>query len=206
MIRMRDKNQNYIQFYKQFRKVVCRKTKLSRLLRTTVTVSPTFPSDQLKIVYPRKFREIRGLVIVHYFFPESLMWEVKMGLEVLNLNHLNKKQILEIRIMLSSERNMIKYLFLTNRYTSHEIFGNIVKDSYQAAENLKAFPVNTKVKRPVRKRGYSDKGSLRPRERWLPTHDFSLTAKQNEIEEKRTKLDKVSYRLINYLENWTNLD
>lgn len=204
MIRMRDRNQNYIQFYKQFRKVVSRKTTLSRLLRTTVTDSPTFPSDQLTIVYPRSFREIRGLVIVHYFFPESLKWEVKMGLEELNLNHLNKKQILEIRIMLSSEWNMIKYLYLTDRYTSNEIFGNLVKDAYQAAENLKAFPVSTKVERPVRKRGYSDKGSLRPKEKWLPTHDYSLTAIQNEIEKKHTQLDKVSYHLINYLENWTN--
>lgn len=201
---MRDRNQNYIQFCKQFRKEVSRKTTLSRSLRTTVTDNTTFPSDLLRIVYPRKFREIRGLVIVHYYLPEILMWEVKMGLEDLNLNHLNEKQILEIRILLSSERNMIKYLYLTDRYTSHEIFGNLVKDSYQAAKNLKAFPVSTKVRRTLRKRGYSDKGSLRPRERWLPTHDYSLTALQNEIEKKRTKLDKVSYRLINYLENWTN--
>jgi len=204
MIRMRDRNRNYIQFYKQLEKVVVKKTTLSRLLRTTVSDNPTFPSDQLQIVYPRKFSELQGLALVFHYLPESLYWEIKLGLEDLNLNHLNRKQILELRIMFSSKDNMVKYLYLTQRYTSNEIFGNLVKNGVNSIKNLKIIERSTKVVKPVRKRGYTDKGSLRPREKWLASHDYTLTNLQNEIETKRTRLDKSVIQITNYLENWTN--
>lgn len=43
------------------------------------------------------------------------------------------------------------------------------------------------VRKPQRKRGYHDHGALRPRHTWKPSSDYSLTEKQNEIEEKRSK-------------------
>lgn len=122
----------------------------------------------------------------------------------MNLNHLNRKQILEIRIMFSSKDNMVKYLYLTQRYTSNEIFGNLVKNGVNSVKNLKIIKRSTKVVKPVRKRGYTDKGSLRPKEKWLPSHDYTLTNLQREIEKKRTRLDKSVIQITNYLENWTD--
>jgi len=40
-------------------------------------------------------------------------------------------------------------------------------------------------KYPIRRRGYKDKGGLRPAERWLPSHDYSLTELQQKVEKDR---------------------
>jgi beta-galactosidase beta subunit len=59
---------------------------------------------------------------------------------------------------------------------------------------------STKVVRPQRRRGYNDKGSLRPTEKWLESFDYSFTEEQNN-KEKTLKLHKKTLtRLTKYLE------
>jgi hypothetical protein len=51
-----------------------------------------------------------------------------------------------------------------------------------------------KPKRVIRHRGYRDHGTLRPRDRWLETSDYSFTEEQNLKEEKQQEyLDQVAY-------------
>lgn len=197
---MRDKNLSFIQFCQQVEKFVERKLQLPELLRTTVIDSPTFP-DQFTIVYPRKFKDLQGLTLIHWWLPEKLMWEIHLGLWELSLNHLNEKQKIEIKLMLSSREICLKYLYKTERYTSHEIFGNLLMSGVKTMKYLRLFKRSTKVKRVQRKRGYDDKGSLRPTEKWLPDFDFTLTALQNEKEKINTRRYKIINRLKEYLEN-----
>lgn len=53
-------------------------------------------------------------------------------------------------------------------------------------------------RKPIRRRGYKDKGGLRPAERWLPSHDWSLTRKQQEIEKNREFYDLCVSLLLEY--------
>lgn len=200
MIRMRDKNLNYIQFYKQVEKFVVGKLQLPRMLRTAVINSPTFP-ENLTIRYPRKFSDLQSVVILHWFFPENLMWRTHLDLEDLTLSQFNEKQKLEIKILLSSKENCIKYLYRTKRYSSHEIFGNIINRGFSIVVNMKIIPKSLKVKETQRKRGYDDKGSLRPKDKWLPTYDLTLTVLQNEKEKKITRQRKSIQRITRILEN-----
>lgn len=202
MIQMRDKNQSFIQFCKSVEEVVNRKLQLSRMLRTTVVNSPTFPSE-LKFVYPKKLVGIRGLVIVHWFLPENLMYLIHSDLWEMSFSHFNDKQKLEIAILLSSKENCLKYLYLTERYSMHEIFGNLLDTGIKSSNNLKCYFVTyNKPELPQRKRGYDDKGSLRPRDKWLPTHDYTLTQIQNEKELRIHLTLKSLNHIKKFLENY----
>lgn len=200
MIRMRDKNLNFIQFEKQVEDFLYRKFLLPELLRTAVVITPTF-LEQYFIVYPRKFKEIQGLIVISYYCPESLKWRIWLDLNEMSFSHLNEKQRIEIQILLSSKENMLKYLFLTNRYTSHEIFGNILGEGLKTLKFLRIYRRSTKIVYRLRKRGYDDKGSLRPKEKWLPDSDYTFTNLQNEKEKRSQLRQSVINAILTSLEN-----
>lgn len=197
---MRDKNLNYIQFKEQVSKYLRRELILPELLRTAVTDSPTFPED-LIICYPRKYKELLGLAIVHWYLPDNLKWRIHLDLSERSFSQFNSKQKIEINLMLKNKEIMLKFLYETKRYTSYEIFGNILRTGAKELRGLKYYSKKTVIKRPQRKRGYSDKGSLRPREKWLPSFDFTLTALQNEKEKTSIRIYKSIDRITKFLEN-----
>lgn len=197
MILMRDKNLSFIQFEEQLRKEIERKTSLPKLLRTAVIDNPTLLED-LIILYPRKFKELLGISIYHYYYPENLRWRVLLDLKEKSYSNLNRKQRMEILIVQNSKKDMLLYLYRTRKYSSHEIFGNIIKDGSTSTRQLQVFRENTKVIRTRRKRGYDDKGSLRPKDKWLPQYDFSLTELQQEKEKETDLIIKIINR---YLKN-----
>lgn len=102
----------------------------------------------------------------------------------------------EIGLLLTSEEHCKLFLLETERWTSRSFFGNLMTKS-----KIKNTILQVKVRRdagpivePQRKRGYDDKGHRTPPHRWLPSEDYSLREKQEEIERKRqTLLDTVSY-------------
>jgi len=197
---MRDKNLNFIQFEKQVEDFLYRKLLLPELLRTAVVITPTF-LEQYFIVYPRKFKEIQGLIVISYYCPEPLKWRIWLDLNEMSFSHLNEKQRIEIQILLSSKENMLKYLFLTNRYTSHEIFGNILGEGLKTLKFLRIYRRSTKIVYRLRKRGYDDKGSLRPKEKWLPDSDYTFTDLQNEKEKRSQLRQSVINAILTSLEN-----
>jgi len=191
---MRDKNLSFIQFCNEVDSFLNRKLLLPRLLRTTVINSPTFP-DTLYIRYPRKYRDLMGLVAVHWYLPDNLKWEIHLGIWSMTLSHFNEKQKVELNLMIQSKEMTLKYLYLTRKYSSNEIFGNILGTGLKVLKDLTILPCCTKVQKAIRKRGYDDKGSLRPEVKWLPTHDYYFTLEQNEKEKNITKRNKLIDRL-----------
>lgn len=205
MIQMRDKNLNYIKFVQSVERVVLKMHNRSKDRRTAVVDNPTLV-EEFNIKLPRKFYEIRGLCIhVHYITNEALAWRLRLDLEE-KIRYFDLKKQKELTLLLHSKEVCLKFLYETDRYTSHEIFGNILKQGHDAFCSLKFQRKVYKVNRPQRRRGYNDKGSLRPTEKWLESFDYSFTEEQNN-KEKTLKLHlKTLTRLIKYLEELTPLD
>lgn len=198
MIQMRDKNLNFIQFSQSVEKQLNKKANhYSKDRRTSVIDSPTLV-ENYDLVLPRKFNEVRNLcVIVHFINEDFLKWKLRLDLEN-KITKFDLKKQLELKLLLSSKEKMLTFLYETNKYSSHEIFGNIIGISLQDLNKVKFSKRTTKVRRTQRKRGYDDKGSLRPREKWLECFDWSFTELQNEKERNLN----VHLKTIQYLENF----
>jgi len=156
------------------------------LLRTSVVLSPTFFEDyENHMILPRTLRELTTLTILHYYVEEpQFRLELKFALERVSYF----KENFVLRLMLKSKNQMLYFLFDTNLWTSNELFGNILSTNEKSQKWLKSVKFrkrNKKVSKPKRKRGYDDKGSLRLPHTKKPTHDWSLTELQNDIEQER---------------------
>lgn len=199
MIRMRDKNQNYIQFSEQIESFLRKKTSTIEILRRAVIDSPTFLQDYDIYVPDNKLITLRGLAVISYYVPMTLGWKLRELLEE-KAKKLNFKDNLRLSSLLISKESCLVYLYETQEFSSHEIFGNLLREGLKGLNRLKVFRPRHKVKFPKRKRGYDDKGSLRSSDRWLPDSDYSLTELQMKIEKKtdlhlRTKLYLEKYLL-----------
>lgn len=194
---MRDKNLNYIQFTDQVEEFFRKKTHTIKILREPVVDSPTLLSDFDIKLRSNKLQELRGLAIASYFVPEILGWKIRGHLEE-NLYKLNLKDQKRLFIFLHSKENSIAFLYETREFSSHEIFGNLFLAGLQALKGLRLVPIHLKVKKPQRKRGYDDKGSLRSFDRWLPTEDYTLTEMQLEID----KTQDLHNRTLQFLEHY----
>jgi hypothetical protein len=114
-----------------------------------------------------------------------------LDLEESSFSWLNKEQKVQLSILISSKENMEKFLFETNSCTGSEIFGNYLNNDLKdlmkllnSSREIKVFDLPSVVK-PIRRRGYKDKGSRRPAHRWLAKYDFSFTEYQLQLEEEK---------------------
>lgn len=205
---MRDKNLTLSQFNIQLEKSLRRVPLDDWFLANHVLDSPTLllDSERYRIIYPKDFRLLRALTILQWTFPESLHWRIWLDLDSMNFSWLNKKQKLEIQVLLCSQEFCSKYLFLTTRYSGNEIFGNFLKNDM--LDLLKVLKVRRKVIRPpkrkVRRRGYQDHGSRRPDHKWLPRFDYSFSENQNEKELENLKLQRTLSRVLSILSKFNN--
>lgn len=205
MILMRDMNLTYLVFKEQLDTQLNKKVKqlFSKdilILRSAVIDNPTFPKD-FRLILPRKFYLLRGLCLIWDKLPESLGFEIFLLLEE-EIEKLDFKKKLELKLLINL-KTRYQYLYRTRRYSSHEIFGNLLHDSQKAISEVKISKVCTKVKKPQRKRGYDDKGTLRSYDiwshKWTPSFDWSLTELQNQKEKKQKLQEKYTSLLIKLL-------
>jgi hypothetical protein len=202
---MRDMNLTYLIFKNQFRQQLNRKlskcgTENIEILRDAVIDNPTFLRD-FEIVLPRKFHQIRGLCLIWDSLPEILRFEIYLQLEE-RISSFEFKKQLELKSLIEPEIRE-KFLYLTERYSSHQIFGNLIFDAIESLKFVKIKRKSTKVKKPQRKRGYDDKGTLRSFDiwshRWKPSFDWSLTELQNKQERTRSLQEKYLNKFVNFL-------
>jgi hypothetical protein len=203
---MRDKNLSLETFSIQLEKTVNRVCQLGHRFPTcTVLDSPTrlLTSEEISISYPRNFRLIRTLSIIQWYLPEDLHWRIFLDLKEEKFSQFNFKQKVELDILLSSKENCEFFLYETKRYSSSEIFGNILGNDLR--ELNKTLKISRRRKRKplkaVRRRGYKDHGTRRPSDRWLPTDDFSLTIEQNSLENFQDHYNSLIKRLLSLIEN-----
>lgn len=199
---MRDKNQSLIQFRAEVSKFISkRSTRRTSSLRTAVANSSTFLSGETVWNFPRRYKEILGLSVVQWFVPEILHWKLYPDLWEKNYKWLNRKQRIILRIILESENACIKFLYETQGFSSHEIFGNILDSGCEYLENLKFHHRKTQVVYPQRKRGYDDKGSLGSESSRLEKFDWTFDRAQEQEERSNLLMQKTINRILKYFEN-----
>lgn len=136
----------------------------------------------------RKNSDFLSLAILSWFIPEELGFLLRLDLEEVKLSSLKKNEIL--RILISSEENMLDYL---STFSGRILFGTWMKRVENVLCNLKFRVITQKAAiKTVRRRGYKDHGSCRPQDRWLEDHDFSWTEMQNLKEHLQDLLEEVT--------------
>lgn len=194
---MRDKNLSFIQFTDQVGKFFRRKTYAIKILREPVVDSPTLLSDFDLFIPSNKLQELRGLALTSYYVPETLGWKIREVLEEKS-RRFNLKDQKRLNLLLYSKDNALAYLYETLEFSSHEIFGNLIQAGLKSLRQLRLSEKKNIVKKPQRKRGYDDKGSLRSFDRWLPSEDYTLTEMHLEI----AKTQDLHNRALQFLEHY----
>lgn len=166
------------------------------------------PNSEFRVVFPKDFRLLRALSISIWFFPQNLQYLYKIQLEEEKFSWLNEKQRIELSILLSSKELCLKYLYLTDRYTGSEIFGNFLGNDLRDLNNrLKIlFVKQQRARKKVFRRGPKDKGTRRS--------DSSISVIEKEIQrdvfvnleyqkfrKRQLLLQQTIHKILQYLEN-----
>lgn len=218
---MRDRNQLTQNLFNiQLMKKVCSSTLFTKILEQEKYFShktclrrsdPTnrFVNSEFRLKLPGSFRLTRALAISVWYFPEDLRFLYLVELENQNFQRFNPKQQIELKLLLSSKETMEKFLFLTQRYSGPEIFGNILgNDLLELAKLLRiqlVFP--NRARQKIYRRGPKDKGSRRSDSsvRIIAEeirNDFYIN-EHEKIRNKRIELTLQTYhRILQFIENY----
>lgn len=210
---MRDRNLSFKQFHIQLEKTVFRNLnefetgRISFSQELSLEFRPSKLHSEVLIRYPKDFRLLRVLCIVQWYFSESFHFLAYLSLTEREFTWLTEKQRIELSILLFSKSNMEKYLFLTERYSGSEIFGNILKNDLK--DLLKRIKISRKFyprpRKKVWRRGPKDKGSRRVNssasiiQREISSDCFILK-EEEKYQRKRQLLHATSLRINNFLE------
>lgn len=181
---MRDMNQTLDELDIQLERIVGSDLQSIRLT-DAVFVNPNLEySDYRLVPVPRKLDELKALTLVSYYVEDKavgfyLREQIRDKLKSFSL-----EDRLSLEILLCGKKELVlEYLLLNNEISSRTFFGNIVPLGKRLFNQLhfsrrKLGP----VVKPVWRRGYKDKGTLRPITKRLPNYDYSFTDAQNEKE------------------------
>lgn len=166
------------------------------------------PNSEFRVVLPKDFRLLRSLAISLWYFPQNLQTLYRLELERQTFSWLNQKQRIELFLLLESKEVCENYLYLTNRYTSFEIFGNFLgNDLRDLTKKLKIiFVVQRKAKKKVFRRGPKDKGTRRSDssvsiiEKEIQ-RDVWINELNKKIEKKNQLLLQTKTRILQEIEN-----
>lgn len=167
-------------------------------LRMQVVDNPNFTLKYTGFkLHNLNLKQILGLAYGSWILPLELSIMLRLDLlEYIKRLSLDDRFIVET--ILDSKSAAEGWLLDTNLWHTRDFFGNILPQWAKTLNRLSFRPVSKKLKRPQRKRGYHDHGTLAPSHTWLPKSDWSLTEEQNEIEEKRT----IFQDTLNFLKGW----
>lgn len=188
---MRDKNstlkQFNIQLSNQVKKILARREFVSHNPCLEKSVPPDCRSKEIKVELPRSFRMLRSLAIAVWYFPESIHWLVRMEMDQRSFSHLNRKQRIILKILLTSKEIMVSYLFFTQTLHRDEIFGNLLNNDLQdALRYLKIREVFPRRPAPkIWRRGFRDGKATSLNSTRPEKFDWSFNEYQNVIEKKR---------------------
>jgi hypothetical protein len=213
---MRDRNSLTIeQFNIQLEKYISKNLKKFGTQRNSFSATQSFEfrpcerQPEICCCFPKDFRLIRTLCIIQWYLPEDLHYLVYLDLIEKKYSWFNLKQRLEISLYLSSKENTVKYLFLTDRYSGSEIFGNLLEnDLKDLSKRFKIFrKYASKPRRLVYRRGPKDYGSKK--EVSMGPHffddlrnDIFLKLENEKYERKERLLQTTINKILKFLENY----
>lgn len=158
--------------------------KMFALLRTSVCDNSNFCEDFLTdIVLPRtKDDLLRLILLVHLGIPDEFGVLIQIELE----KRLSKYDELSWMEILLDPKYLKVWILQNSEYSTRDWFGNILneRELSRLVKSLRFKKKNTYVKKVQRKRGYTDKGSLKPRNS-LPGEMSVKYLEPKELEEIR---------------------
>jgi len=158
----------------------------SSVLTRTVSVSPTRPNMTLSFRRPRTYNEYLIALIVSWYIPdEGARIYVQYDLaEMRSKFGIDKVSV--ALTLLSSKQQMRLFLAESNLYKNERhFFGQLLSSEEKLLALRYKWLEPRKARRLIRRKGYKDKGSLRPASTWLPKSDYTFDEKQREIELNR---------------------
>lgn len=175
----------------------------------SLELRPSESNSEFRVSFQKDYRSLRTLSIILWYLPERSHFLLRLELEGLSLNWLNWKQQVEIRILLNSKKSMEKYLFLTQRYTGSEIFGNILgNDLRKVSKETKFYKkIQSKAKKKIWRRGPKDKGSRRETSSLIifeeTRKDIFLQIEEEESLKRNLQIRKLVNRILEILEDFS---
>lgn len=193
---MRDNISSPFEFCLQIeKKIKCLISLDDQNLRSDVVNNSNFHFENLTFFNLRNLnlKDAIRLSILSWFIPEEVGIILRMDILGKIKNYSLEDQLL-LNQFLKNKGQMLIFLQETNLWHSRDFFGNILDKRNKLDRYFKLSPLRRKCKKPERKRGYHDQGSRVPDHKRLPNFDYSLTDKQNQIEENRQSyLDTLSF-------------
>lgn len=159
---------------------------------THVFVNPTLLEDPScrydGVIFSKKYLDIATLILISWFSDYFQGFEGYVRFEI--SEYLERNLLFpELDASLFSKEIVLYVLFNYSKiHNPNELFGNLLsRERIQRvlSKTYLRFLTLRKPRRPVRRRGYKDKGSARPSHLWIPRSDWYFTEEQNQIEEKR---------------------
>jgi hypothetical protein len=183
----------------------CQERIKSLQTESLATSDPSAIQQQWNRRYPKDFFSLRTLIVAHYFIEDPLIrFGIKVDLEELSLRHLNRKQQIELKVLLSSKDICLRYLLKTKRYHSNQIFGAFSeKAAKMAFSKIREYQVSQKPPaRKVWRRGYRDGKSIHKLPHQQVTN-YALTTEasvaMNRLEQRNLIFQRTTSYLIKHL-------
>jgi len=161
--------------------------------RKRVLASPNLNSserltERLQINLKTK-RDLLSISILSYYLDEDLGFLIREEVRVLAANFSQEDQFV-FDIILNGKVYCELWLLEQKLFDENGFFGNYLNET-RIGFLLNQLYIVDDNKRPVTpkvfKRGYQDKGSLRPSTRWLESSDYLFNEEQEEIERSRKR-------------------
>lgn len=179
------RNSDSLSIFKETEKIVSgHSERMFALLRTSVCDNPNFCDSYLTdIVLPRTKEDIlRLILLLHLGIPDEFGVLIQLELE----KRLNRYDELSWMQILLDPKILNVWILENQEYSTRDWFGNILneRELIRLVKSLRFKKKNTVVKKVQRKRGYTDKGSLKPRNS-LPGEMSPKYLDPKELEELR---------------------
>lgn len=186
---MRDKSLCIESFLSELEQL-CKSCSQSNVFRiTTVVANPNFLEEYLTdLILPRDLDDLIALAISSWYVDSPIVQSV---IQLHLFEKLVDPDYWMLELFLASKVRCELFLVETTMYHTRDFWGNLITQSrlQRVFKNLNFVRRSNLVKETQRKRGYHDKGSMKPLHKWMPTHDWSLTQLHYELEQKRKTLD-----------------
>lgn len=178
---------------------------LTKRLKERRTTGPVFrPSiqefDPKYVKFSRRYLDLVTLLTICFY--SGYLDPLDIYLRMMIQDYLEEELIFpELHASASSRKVLLLVIdgSLSDMNTNM-FFGNCLqKSNVQRVLNKvifkKIFP--TSIRKPIRRRGYKDHGSLRPSDRWFETSDLTFTEEQLQIEQERLDYSNLLASILN---------
>jgi hypothetical protein len=171
--------------------------------RTSVFVNPTLDIRKARydgVRFSKKYLDLFTLIILTWYaeeyfqgFSGYIRYEIEQYLnQQLKFPELNaslvSKSVLDFVIVAFCFENSERVLFGT--LLDQKRINRVLDQVHLRIAK------QPRVRKPVYRRGYKDKGSLRPESRWLPKDDWSFREEQIFLEEKRAEYQRIVTQIV----------